>query len=157
MQKVELIDGDVVRSPAPTLQHQEILRRLLLEIGSWARGSMVLVGQSPCDVRFGPERILQPDAFVILERIPHGLQGPITRVPELCIEVLSRDIAYDRVTKRLLYAEAGVKELWLVSPAGSIERRTGLHLAEAEIVTDALGTPLLEGFQLDVAELFAPA
>ena len=98
MQKIELIDGDVVRSPAPTVDHQEILRRLLFEISAWARGRAVFVGQSPCDVRFGPERILQPDAFVILERIPRSWKGPITRVPELCIEVFSRDIAYDRMT-----------------------------------------------------------
>ena len=152
--KVELIDGFVVRSPGPTPRHQEALIRMLIALRNWAAGRDVTVLQCPCDVRFAPDRILQPDAFVILERIDYDAKGPITRVPELCVEVLSRDASYDRVTKRLLYASAGVKELWAVSPDGWVERWTGPGLTSRELVTATLRTRILPGFAIEVASLF---
>jgi Uma2 family endonuclease len=51
---------------------------------------------------------VQPDAFVLLDQVvARGHKGPIDHTPQLCIEVLSTERAYDRVTKRFLYAEAG--------------------------------------------------
>jgi Uma2 family endonuclease len=155
MQKVELIDGDVVRSPSATFGHQEVLRRILAAFVEWERGRVVTIGQSPCDVRFAPGRILQPDAFVILDRVPFDVRGPLDRVPEICIEVLSQDVAYDRQTKPLIYAGAGVRELWTVSLGGYVEQWTGPGLASVETITGTLRSPLLPGFELDVPALFA--
>jgi Uma2 family endonuclease len=107
------------------------------------------------NIRFGPSRILQPDAAVVLERIPRDQRRPLDRVPDLCIEVVSADRVYDRVTKRLIYAEAGVRECWVVEPAGLVERWTGPGLARSEEVRGTLATPLFLGFSLDVAALFA--
>lgn len=154
MSRIELIDGLVVRSPAPTFGHQEVLRRLVFALNRWAEGRDVTVGQSPMDVRFGPSRILQPDAFVALARRPFREEGPLTRIPELCIEVLSRREARDRVTKRDLYAAGGVSELWTVSLDGFVERWTGRDLALVERIEATLRTPLLDGFELDVTTLF---
>jgi Uma2 family endonuclease len=154
MSKIELIDGDVVRSPAPTYGHQESLVRLVEALRSWGKGRRVTVAISPCDVRLAPERILQPDAFVVFQRIPRSLRGPIDVIPALCVEVLSRHLQYDRVTKRLLYAAAGVQELWTVHLGGYVERWTGPGLAHAETITDRLTTPLLPGFELSVPSLF---
>ena len=154
VEKVELIDGFVVRSPSPTYGHQRVLIRLVQGLDAWATGRAVTVGQCPLDVRFGPDRILQPDAFVGLEPTPRDTKSPLTRVPELCVEVLSRDVRYDRLMKRFVYAEAGVKELWLVSLDGWLERWTGAGLTQSETITGTLRTPLLPGFELDVASLF---
>ena len=153
--KIELLDGLVVRSPAPRYGHQEVLVRLVEGLRYWARGRRVTVGQSPCDIRFGPDRVLQPDAFVIFDRIPLATTGPLVHIPEICIEVLSQDPAYDRVTKRLVYASSGVREFWAVDVAGSVERWTGEGLADCETITELLSTPLLPGFALDVAALVA--
>ena len=154
-QRVELIDGGVVAQPAATYGHQEALGRIVRALSNWADGRGITIIQSPCDIRFGPNRILQPDAFVILESTPMSHRGPLTRVPEICIEVLSRDADYDRVTKRLIYAEAGVAERWLVDLAGSIERWTDAGLVTAETITTILRTPLLVDFELDVQSLVA--
>ena len=60
--KVELIDGEVIVSPSPTFWHQEVLRRLVHRLSRWADGRPdVTIGQSPLDVRFGRDRILQPE------------------------------------------------------------------------------------------------
>ncbi|MCC6765614.1 MAG: Uma2 family endonuclease [Deltaproteobacteria bacterium] len=155
--KIELVDGEVVVSSSPGYWHQEVLARIVVALRSWAskRKSPVTVGQAPLDMHFAPGRILQPDAFVLFGRIPRAHQGPIDRVPELCIEVLSSDRLYDRVTKRLLYAAAGVQEYWVVEPAGAVERWSGRGLARAAALRQRLATPLLPGFDLNLPRVFA--
>ncbi len=155
--KIELVDGEVIVSPSPTYWHQEVLGRIVLALRTWARKRKgpVTIGQAPLDVRFAPGRILQPDAFVLFARVPRDHEGPIDRIPELCVEVLSTDRLNDRVTKRLLYAAAGVTEYWVVEPAGLVERWTGPGLTQAEELRERLTTPLLPGFSLDLRRLFA--
>ncbi len=152
--KVELLDGEVVVSPSPSFWHQETLRRVLTALSIWAEGRTVTIGQSPLDVRFGEGRILQPDAFVVLEAIPRSHEGPINAVPSLCVEVISTNRAYDRVTKRYIYADAGVAEYWVVEPEGYVERWHGPELRLREEVRGQLTTPLLGGFELQLARLF---
>ncbi|HEV8240227.1 MAG TPA: Uma2 family endonuclease [Thermoanaerobaculia bacterium] len=156
MDRIELLDGEVIVSPSPSVWHQELLSRLVQLLRSWAaqRGERVFVGHSPLDVRFAPGRILQPDAFVILDELAWDHEGPIDRVPDLCIEVLSTNRVYDRLTKRFVYAAAGVRELWLIEPSGSIERWSGEGLDTAEVLTASLTSPLLPGLTVDLATLF---
>jgi Uma2 family endonuclease len=155
--KVELLDGEVIVSPSPSYWHQEILRRLVLALGTWAtrQKRAVTIGQAPLDVRFGRNRILQPDAFVLFAEVAPDHEGPIDTVPALCIEVLSSNRIHDRVTKRLLYAAAGVKEYWTVDPVGLIERWTAADLSRGKDISTVLTTPLLPRFRLDVRRLFA--
>jgi Uma2 family endonuclease len=159
MDRVELIDGEVIVAPAPTFGHQEILGRLTTALRIWARGQAepVTIGQAPLDVRFAPGRILQPDAFVIFGRITRDHRGPLDVIPPLCVEVVSNDRVYDRVTKRGIYATAGVQALWTIVPegVGLFERWTGANLMTREEIRGTLTSPLLPGFTLDLPELFA--
>lgn len=154
--KTELLDGEVVVSPSPSYWHQEVLQRFVFALRQWANagGHEVTIGQAPLDVRFGPDRVLQPDAFVLRGRVSAEHAGPINQVPELCIEVLSTDRAYDRVTKRLLYGQAGVAEYWVVEPSGLVERWSGDGLAAREEITGVLISSLLPGLSIDLPELF---
>jgi Uma2 family endonuclease len=156
MERVELLDGEVIVAPSPSAWHQEIFRRLVHSIRSWAdpRAEPAFVGMAPLDVRFSPGRILQPDVFVILDSIPFDREGPIEEIPEVCLEILSTNRAYDRRTKRVVYAAAGVRDLWIVEPSGLLERWHGLGLNQAEELTQSLATPLLPEFRLDLAGLF---
>jgi len=156
VEHMELIDGEVIVAPSPLYWHQEVLSRLVFHLRFWAKGRPeVTIGQSPLDVRFAPGRILQPDAMVFLATIDRKTAGPIARVPEICVEVLSDDRVYDRVTKRYIYADAGVAEYWIVDPAGHVEVLSGAALRNEQVVTDRLTSPLLPGFELDVQGLFA--
>jgi Uma2 family endonuclease len=86
--------------------------------------------------------------------VERNQRGPLTRIPDLCVEVRSpNDRGYDRVTKRLLYADAGVREYWVVHLDGALERWWGEGLESAEQVGDQLTTPLLPGLTLDVRAL----
>ena len=152
---MELVDGEVVMAPSPSFWHQEVLTRLVTQLRAWAatQSPAPTVVQAPLDVRFAPARILQPDAMVFLDPLLRELKGPVDRIPNLCIEVLSTNRSYDRVTKRFLYGEAGVQEYWIVDPAGFVECRHGPGLARCEELEELLTSELLPGFGLDVAAL----
>ncbi len=157
LDKTELVDGEVVVSPAPSFRHQEILRRLVVALSLWAEGRSPrpTIGLAPLDIRFAPNRILQPDLFVLFAAIPSHHKGPLDRIPELCIEILSSDRVYDRVTKRILYAAAGIAELWIAEQEGPLERWTGASLKHSEELDRTVQTDLLPGFSLDLQRLFA--
>jgi Uma2 family endonuclease len=74
----------------------------------------------------------------------------------LCVEILSSNRIYDRVTKRMLYAAAGIPEFWCVEHTGEVERFSGENLSNADRYDDRLTTPLLPGFDLDLQTLIAP-
>jgi Uma2 family endonuclease len=155
MQRQELLDGELLMSPSPTYQHQEMLRRLVIALSAWAetQREAVTIGLAPLDVRVAANRILQPDAFILFDRLDPRQSGPVTRIPELCVEVLSSNRIYDRLTKRFVYAEAGVQELWTVEPTGAVERWWGIGLNQSELLTERLVSRLLPGFELDLSQL----
>jgi Uma2 family endonuclease len=155
LDKIELIDGEVVVSPSPSPRHQTIVLRLIVALKHWADAQKgpIFIGHAPLDVRVNKDRIVQPDVFVIFKDLAHEEKGPIREVPALCIEVLSQNRMHDRLTKRFIYGNAGVKEYWVIDPAGRIERFSGDGLASREEIAD-LQTALLPGFVLAGTELF---
>ncbi|HEY5959516.1 MAG TPA: Uma2 family endonuclease [Polyangiaceae bacterium] len=154
-ERIELVDGEVILSPSPSYHHQWILRQIVRALEDWAatQTSAVTIGMAPLDVRFGPGRILQPDAFVVFAPISFDSRGPINDTPALCVEVLSANRSYDRMTKRMVYADAGVRELWTTGTDGVVERWCGERLSEYELVKDVLVSELLPGFQLALEAL----
>lgn len=157
LERVELLDGKVVVSRSPSLLHQDVVSEIVFALKTWAKqqAGPVFVGQSPIDIRFAAERILQPDAFVVLGGVDRNAEGPLDKIPELCIEVLSRDRLYDRVTKRMIYAASGVLEYWTVDPSGAIEQWSGEALSNRKQVDTTLYSQVLPGFELQLSALFA--
>lgn len=117
----ELINGVAYdMTPAPNVQHQEILTNLLGAIWSALREGVegdgnckVLV--APTDVFLG-ETVVQPDLLVVCDPAkvtPRGIVG----APDLVVEVLSpRTASKDTVQKRWIYEAAGVPEYLIVAP-----------------------------------------
>lgn len=150
----ELIDGEVRVAPAPSFWHQRVAGRLFFELERWAREkSGFTVVLSPIDIRFRRQRILQPDIAVFDKPIPRDQKGPIEIIPTLCVEVVS-DTMYDRVTKRLVYAAAGVPEYWCVDQNGAIEVWTGEDLGANEFYAETLTSPRLPDFSVNIPALF---
>ena len=156
MRPAELVDGEVVMPPSPSFWPQEMLGRVVAALRTWSATAPipVTVAQAPLDVRFAAGRILQPDAMVFLTKLDRQAPSPLERIPEVCIEVLSSNRTYDRITKRFLYAEAGVQEYWIVDPSGFVERRWGPALARSEDLTDWVRSPLLPGLEVDLTRVF---
>jgi Uma2 family endonuclease len=155
MDRLELLDGEVILAPSPSYWHQQLLRRVVRQLEDWAETcpEPVTVAMAPLDVRFAARRILQPDAFVHFGSIPRQHEGPLDIVPALCVEVLSTNRSYDRMTKRLVYAESGVQELWTVDLDAKAERWFGERLSLRACHNQELTTPLLPGFCLKLSEL----
>jgi Uma2 family endonuclease len=116
---------------------------------------------APIDVFFPGANPVQPDILVILpggpaQIVPRGIEG----APDLVIEVLSlSNRGHDLLTKRALYARAGVQEYWLVDPdARTIEilelDRDAFHLAVAASGNETPVSPLLGPLSTTVADLF---
>ncbi len=156
LDRVELLDGEVIVSPSPTDEHQRLLSEVLVELVLWARQHPPAeVRPAPLDIRFGAGRILQPDLALWLAGLPRPAPTPIDRRPDLVVEVVSGRRSYDRITKRSVYGDAGVPEYWIVDPARSlVEVVRSEATAEAE---QTLTSALLPGFALDLRRLFAPA
>jgi Uma2 family endonuclease len=126
---IELVRGKIFpMSPAPRTMHQRIVLRLSSILFENLRtlpkgGCEVFV--APFDVRLpklghtGDREIytvVQPDLCVYCDPAKVDERGGIG-APELVIEILSKgNIKYDKTTKRELYEETGVQELWLVYP-----------------------------------------
>ena len=123
-QRYEIIDGELIVSPAPVANHQRVLKRLVRVFDDFAnetRSGEVFF--APFDVQLGYHDIVEPDlVFIATEqgRVPgqdHKFEGS----PVLVVEVISPSSRQtDRVKKMALYARSGVLEYWIADP----EQRT---------------------------------
>lgn len=151
--RLELIEGEIILGRSPTPVHQLIVARLCRFVGTWVDANPpAFLGLSPLDVRLSPGRIVQPDLFVLLGGLP-SFEGPIDAVPELVIEVLSRDRGYDRVTKRVIYAQAGVSEYWIVDP---LQRRVEVcqGLDHVDVFTDMAVSRVAKELRVEIDAVF---
>lgn len=152
-ERLEFIDGEIILSPSPSPMHQRLVQRLSMILADWEKTHPpAMVGLSPLDVRMQPGRIVQPDLFVCKAGFPLD-RTPVDVVPDLTVEVLSLQAAYDRLAKRVLYAQAGVPEYWIVDPYGqTVEQVMGMDTVTVEravIVSRAL-----DALELNVGALF---
>jgi Uma2 family endonuclease len=125
--RYEIIDGVLYMSTAPSPEHQRtnsrIYRALFDQIDRRGLGEtfyapigLVIPGATP----------VQPDLVVVLAESADIVSAKrIEGIPALVVEILSPStVEYDLVTKRDIYAGAGVLEYWAFRP---IERDLILH------------------------------
>jgi Uma2 family endonuclease len=127
--RYELIDGELIVTPAPAPVHQFaialLLRTLYDYVGEQGIGIAVT---SPADLELRPGTIVQPDVFV-MPMSPRPRDGTIMTWSEvrslvLAVEVISpSSVRTDRVVKRDFYLTVPVAEYWCVDlDARMIER-----------------------------------
>ncbi len=109
----ELIDGFVMMSPRPAVEHQRISGRLLVALSNFFDGKN-------CEPIQEIDLVLDGNNFVpdIMVVCIDELKGKRHEQPPLIvIEIVSPSSAYrDYITKRHKYAQLGIREYWLVSP-----------------------------------------
>ncbi len=165
----EIIDGEHYVTPSPNVRHQQLVVRLLIEIGGHLKQHTGLgqVFGAPLDVVLSPFDVVEPDVlFVAGDQTAilseKNIQGP----PALVIEVLSKSTRKrDAQIKRRLFERTGVGEYWLVDPeldavqvfrpsaAGRLIRVVELTAEDDQVLT----TPLLPGCEIGLRELFRNA
>lgn len=122
-ERVELIEGELVMSPAPKTRHQIVIGQLMRVIQNAEDAGRGLALVSPTDVVFSDATILQPDLLYVAASRRHIIGDRVQGPPDLVIEVLSEGAERrDLVAKLDLYARFGVPEYWIVdSRAQTIE------------------------------------
>ena len=110
-----------------------------------------------------PQTIVVPDvAFIRWARLPGGVKprGYSPVPPDLAVEVISpSDEPGDIAKKRRLYRRAVVPLVWWVDPVRRTVAvyRDGHFVGEMGEGDELDGEPVLPGFRLPVAEIFAEA
>ena len=117
--RYELLEGELLVTPAPVPRHQLAVSELLLLVGTYCKREGIGIAlTSPADIELAPESIMQPDLFVVPDAtFPEGeaLEWPQVKELLLAVEVLSSSsIRQDRITKREFYLANHVDEYWIV-------------------------------------------
>lgn len=116
----ELIEGQFYNMSAPSLIHQSILGGLYLIIGNYlkSKGSICRVFPAPFAVKLfdDDKTIVEPDISVICDRTKLTEKG-CCGAPDWIIEIASPgNPGHDFIYKLNLYANARVREYWIVNP-----------------------------------------
>ena len=137
--RYELIDGELVMTPAPGYVHQRVLARLFAILSRHVRAQKTgEVLFAPLDVILSDATTVQPDLVYLArdrerQARKRGIEGP----PTLVIEGLSPTRPeFDLEVKRELYWRHRVPHYWIVDP----ENRTleGLVLGTESYATEAV-------------------
>jgi len=169
---VELIKGKIMpMSPAPSVEHQRIERKLLLAIGGYLQNKRCEVFPAPFDVRLYDRKksllasqaihtVVQPDLCVICQPELLDDQG-CNGAPDWIVEILSKGNSKRELkTKYALYEESGVTEYWLVYPEQRaihqfVLNAQGAYQLEAMYTDDDQASPFLfPNLAVDVTDLF---
>jgi Uma2 family endonuclease len=158
--RYELVDGELLVTPAPSTRHQRIILNLAVLLKAYVDTNRLgELRLGPGEARLTPDSRFEPDIFVVPAidgRMPREAD-PVTRL-SVAIEVLSPSSSrHDRITKRRFFQAHGVPEYWVVD--GEAEAFEVWHPGDerAALLDDRLtwqpnlgATP----FDLDLAEFF---
>ena len=154
----ELVDGEVLVTPAPHWMHQRIIMRLSVLLYEYVRArAFGEVFTSPLDVKLEPGLVLQPDILVV----PNGelrKRSDVVHRLVLATEVVSPSSArYDRVTKRPHYQRHRVSEYWVVDDLSQTVERWTPDDDRPELLAERLvwqPDGVDEPFELDLSQFF---
>ena len=119
--RAELIDGQIYYMSAPSRIHQEILMFLSKTIANYidSQKGFCKVYPAPFAVKLFVDdnrTVAEPDISVICD--PNKLTDRgCTGAPDWIVEIVSpSNSSHDYIRKLNLYADAGVREYWIVNP-----------------------------------------
>ena len=141
--RYELLDGELVVMPAPSIWHQIILANLVRALDVYVQQRQLgLILFAPLDVIFADTSVTEPD----LMYVDHARMGLLARrgiegAPALLVEVLSpSNPRHDREVKFALYARYGVPFYWIVDPEARVLEAYRLEGGAYVLATRASGS-----------------
>jgi Uma2 family endonuclease len=159
--RYELIDGQLIVTPAPSWTHQWAVALLWRSLHEYlTRSSVGVAMMSASDLELEKGHITQPDVFVVpISGGRHPKSWPEVKALLVAAEVLSPSNArYDRVDKRKFFQRVAVPEYWVVDLDARVFERWTPGDARPEVI-DAMLTWNPAGssapFALDLPRYFA--
>ena len=154
--RVEVLDGELIVSPAPFLPHQRMVIEIYHQLDD-ARPPGWEVFPVPLAVVFPEGDALEPD--LVASPADFADRGLFV-APALVVEVLSPSRhRYDKVRKRAAYARRGVPSYWIGDPAARtvtvLELGDGSY-AEVGVATPASPLAVVAPYALEIT-VAAPA
>jgi len=157
----ELVDGQVLVTPAPHWVHQRLIGRLFESLAPYVRAhGLGEAFVSPLDVELEPGLVLQPDLLVV----PVGALTRRSDVVDrllLAVEIVSPSSArHDRVRKRPHYQRHRVSEYWIIDDASQTVERWTPRDERPELIAERLqwdSGGAAEPFVLDLVQFFRDA
>ena len=158
----QLIEGELVMSPAPVPYHQRISRRIEMKLNQLVEEqNLGEVFDAPIDVYLSETNTFQPDIiFISKERLEIIGEKKIEGAPDLAVEILSPGTAYyDLKQKKRLYESAGVREYWIVDPLEKsievFELQNGIFVSVQEAIgSGEIRSRILPGFAINIEDIF---
>ena len=159
--RYEVIDGELLVTPAPTWRHQRAAFELAVRIREFLGSQPVAeVIVAPADVQYDERTLVEPDLFVVplVEgRKPRDFREAGRLL--LAVEILSLSTARaDRHTKRRLYQRQGVPEYWIVDLDARLIERWRPEDVRPEILTERIEwrpLPAAGELEIDLSGYFA--
>jgi len=159
--RYELIDDELLVTPAPNNRHQRIVGELFVLIREYVKRHRLGEARfSPSTVSLTPQTRVEPDLYVIPivdGRMPRW-KDPVTQLL-LAVEVLSPSSArHDRLTKRRFFQRQGVPEYWVVDGEAEAFEVWRPDDDRAALIDDHLvwqPGDTVPAFELDVRNFFA--
>lgn len=158
---IELVGGRLIRLEPPDEVHGDVVRNLSRPIANFVKSSPdiyacfelpLILSREAATVRCPAISCFQsPDRFAELDKVA------TETLPLLVIEVASTNDRRDGMSDRVNgYLNAGIKAVWVIDPVTKHVHqfhppKHGIMLKETQTLQ---GSPILEGFQLPVADLF---
>ncbi len=165
----ELINGIAYNmSPAPNRMHQLISGNLSFQIRKFLESKQCQVYCAPFDVLFPKDEedegdintVIQPDIVVYCD-ISRLTEKGATGAPDFVVEILSPSTSRrDQSVKFDLYAANGVKEYWIVDPAGQwvnqylLTKKGNFDNGNLFVNTGLVKSSTLKGFELEIEMIF---
>jgi Uma2 family endonuclease len=159
--RYEIIDGNLLMAPAPTLWHAQWSFNLAVILREHAtRRNLGTIFVAPVDVVLDDRNVVQPDIIFVASANKDILHDKaIVGVPDLLVEMISpSSVRRDRYQKKDLYARFGVKEYWIGDPGNeslevfSLKQNGYESLCSAE-QKGKIFSHVLTGFEFDLSQL----
>ena len=160
--RYELIDGEIFdMTPAPRTSHQRIAGKIFVALDHFFAGKQCQPFVAPTDVVLSEYDVVQPDLLVVCD--PEQIKEThIEGAPAMVVEILSPATrSRDRVQKTRLYARAGIKEYWIVSPDDAAVELFLLNNGKYTLELSAefhetLVSPSFPGLEIPLCDIFPP-